>query len=278
VRWIIVILARVITSMMLLDARHQVPADIQLLHNPQFQERTWKLLASLGSWLTRSIQNSIDTLTLTFPERSNAWKKGIIAEHRRLKRLGSAVHLDRHTPEPTTCGIPNEPSEIHACVQRLIQDNQVSDNSSLHDGGFEETVSEAPSNHPSARRTSGFTKRRDASVEEISLTDISGTSSGDEIDPASLSSGGDEPTSGQAFHQSFSAAVEAYLSESDSESESLGQPFTRMVAANSESATEPNDAEALPSPLDRRSTHGMYSAVVWVCSCYQCWSDRDNRK
>ncbi|KAF8595325.1 hypothetical protein BDV93DRAFT_515073 [Ceratobasidium sp. AG-I] len=128
-RWVLAVLACLVTSLSCVDRRIQVPVDIQAVHSESFQTRAWNQITALTNWLDRSIQNSVDTLTQTLPQRQDAWKEAVLSEYQHRSNNPHYSGSGHSNPKGrSTNGVPSSFDELHAYAQMLMQiDNTLSD-------------------------------------------------------------------------------------------------------------------------------------------------------
>lgn len=124
VRWNVAIVCNLVTSMTLIDLKHQVPTEIQRLYTKEKHEGLWQQVTVLASWLSRSLQKSIEVLSGTFENRSDAWKQAVLSQHQRI-RQSPAARSGSSTPGPDpTFGLPTNPTELHAYAEKLLQSGE----------------------------------------------------------------------------------------------------------------------------------------------------------
>jgi hypothetical protein len=181
VRWNLAILVCVVSSLISVDERLNVPPKVQAVYSEGFQKRSWAQVKQLGLWLAREIQRSIDILSKTFPARSEAWKKAVLAEHARY-HPGTAGTIFRASPGVSvTYGVPVEPAELHACAQKLLQDGEVT---LAPDDEHEASSHMVEPRITRSRRGSQLESSSDEPREKFNLTDVG--SSSDDSDHLSL--------------------------------------------------------------------------------------------
>ncbi|KAF8600743.1 hypothetical protein BDV93DRAFT_510606 [Ceratobasidium sp. AG-I] len=122
VQWNLAALACIVLSLTAVDYCVEVPPKIQRVSSPEIQERLWQQAGLVAQWLSRSLQQSIETLAKTFDQRARAWQAGVLAEYYNQQSNPLRFASARSTPvADSTSGLPTETAEIHAYAQKLIQ-------------------------------------------------------------------------------------------------------------------------------------------------------------
>lgn len=168
VRWIVALIARLVTTFSLIDHGDDVPAAIRAVVKPDDHKKNWKQLARISQMLLRSLKQSNERLASTFDAHASEWKSTVIKAHLTGQLPGGDTS---GRVVQVTNGVPTDPEELQRIYERLMHTD-----SDLTLG--KDSIQQYLPTH--RRRGRG---RKDSSSEgSAKLTDSNNSSDGKEID------------------------------------------------------------------------------------------------
>lgn len=118
VRWIVALIARLVTTFSLIDHGDEIPALIQSAVKPQEHKKNWTQLSRLTQMLIESLKRSNEQLAKTFHSRAQEWKAHVIKNYltRQLPDAGTIGLV-----VPVTNGVPIDPLELQRTYEALTE-------------------------------------------------------------------------------------------------------------------------------------------------------------
>ncbi|QRV87044.1 hypothetical protein RhiJN_15062 [Ceratobasidium sp. AG-Ba] len=110
VRWVVIALARIITTMITAESSMPLPGDLRKAIIPGVFLQQKQQVAGFCRWLNSSLKETISVLSRTFVERRAAWKSAVASAH--LKNQILDGNNEPVLGGRTTNGVPLDPQEL----------------------------------------------------------------------------------------------------------------------------------------------------------------------